>query len=77
MQMMVKMKTYSKGGSSNNSSHQILYPRRKELASVYENNPERLHEVAVVLGELIQKGKAENAAMQQKPAGKMVSLSRC
>jgi hypothetical protein len=63
----------STGGSSNNNSHQILYPRLKELASVYENNPERLREVAAVLDELIQKGKAENAAMQQKPAGKMVS----
>jgi hypothetical protein len=63
----------STGGSSNNNSHQILYPRLKELASVYENNPERLREVAAVLDEWIQKGKAENAAMQQKPAGKMVS----
>ena len=62
----------SAGGSSNNNSHQILYPRLKELASVYENNPERLREVAAVLDELIQKGKAETAAMQQKPKGKMV-----
>jgi hypothetical protein len=61
------------GGNSNNNSHQILYPRVKELASVYENNPERLREVAAVLDELIKKGKAENAALQHKPAGKMVS----
>ena len=61
--------------STNNNSHQILYPRVKELASIYENNPEKLREVAAVLDELIQKGKAENAAMQQKPAGKMVSAT--
>jgi hypothetical protein len=63
----------SAGCSSKNNSHQILYPRLKELVSVYENNPERLREVAAVLDELIQKGKAENAAMQQKPEGKMIS----
>jgi hypothetical protein len=60
-------------GASNMNSHQILYPRVKELASIYENNPERLQEVAAVLDELIQKGKAENAVTKQKPAGQIIS----
>ena len=42
------------------NSHQILYPRLKELASLYENNQERLREIAIVLDEWIKKGKAEN-----------------
>ena len=63
----------SEGASSYRNSHQILFPRVKELASVYENNPEGLREVASVLDELIQKGKAKNAATQQKPSGQMVS----
>jgi hypothetical protein len=58
---------------TNKNSHQILYPRLKELASVYENNPAKLREVAAILDELIQKGKAENAAMEPKPSGTMVS----
>ena len=60
-------------GNSINNSHQILYPRVKELASIYENNPERLQEIAAVLDELIKKGKAENAVTKQKPAGQMIS----
>ena len=56
------------------TSHEILAPRLKELASVLEHNPEKQIEVAALLDELIQKGKAENAAMQQKPpVGHIVS----
>ena len=55
------------------NSHQILYPRLKELASLYENNQERLREIAIVLDEWIKKGKAENTRMQQIPTGQMIS----
>ena len=60
---------------ANKNSHQILFPRLKELASVYDSHPpEKVQEVAAVLDELIQRGKAENAAMvqQQIPAGQLV-----
>ena len=50
---------------SNRNSHQILYPRLQELASLYENNEERLREVAAVLDEWILKGKAEKAIKQK------------
>ena len=52
---------------------EILAPRLKELASVYEHRPEKLIEVAALLDKLIQQGKAENAAMQTKPVGHFVS----
>ena len=55
------------------TSHEILAPRLKELASIYEHNPDKLIEVAAILDQLIQKGKAENAAMRQKPVGHIVS----
>ena len=61
------------------NSHQILFPRLKELVSLYDSHPpDKLREVAAVLDDLIQKGKAESAAMQQKkPAGRVVpSIAR-
>lgn len=63
-------------GMANKNSHQILFPRFKELTSIYDGHPpEKIMEVAAVLDELIQKGKAENAAMvqQQIPVGQFVS----
>ena len=64
------------GMANKNSHQQILFPRLKELASVYNSHPpEKVQEVAAVLDELTQRGKAENAAMvqQQIPAGQLVS----
>ena len=63
-------------GMAKKNSHQILFPRLKELVSVYDDHPpEKILEVAAVLDDLIQKGKAESAAMQQeKLAGQVVSV---
>lgn len=61
------------GSTSSMTAHEILAPRFKELASVYEHQTEKLVEVAALLDKLIQDGKAENAALQQKPVGHSVS----
>ncbi len=56
------------------SAHDILAPRLKELASVYEHMPEKLLPLTIVLDEFIQRGKAINAALQPRPpVGHIVS----
>jgi transcription-repair coupling factor (superfamily II helicase) len=55
------------------TAHEILAPRLKKLASLYEHKPFKLIEFAAVLDQWIQKGEAENAATQRKPVGHIIS----
>jgi hypothetical protein len=61
------------GKARTTTAHDILAPRMKELASIYENMPHMLVPLTAVLDEHIQRGKAMNAALQPKPVGRVVS----